>query len=79
MQLFELRPAGRAGRQVRGHAIGLGLGERADGVELKVVGDVIDHARDPSSARRIFWSPMRIRPFTVPSGTPMSSASSTWV
>ena len=77
--LVELLAADRARRQVGCHPIGFTGSERPDGVELEVVADVLGHDRVPSSARRIFWRPMRMRPLTVPSGTPMSSASSTWV
>src|SRR5205807_10624623 len=69
---------GRARRKVLSNALGVGTAERAERVGLELIQNVFGH-RVRSSARRIFWSPMRMRPFTVPSGTPMSSDSSTCV
>src|SRR5437660_1310148 len=70
--------ARRARRDMARDALGALAIDRAQNVGLEIVDDVFVH-RELSRARRIFWSPMRIRPFTVPSGTPMSSDSSTCV
>ena len=64
--------------EMAGDTLRVGPGESTERVGLEVVEHVLGH-RMCSSERRIFWRPMRMRPFTVPSGTPISSESSTWV
>ena len=63
-----------------GRLVGL---ERAEHVGGDVVAPALVlglvHASPSASSPRIFSSPSRIRPFTVPSGTPSISAISEWL
>ncbi len=79
-QLADIGAAVRAAGDVRVDGRALAGRKRAERVTGGQVGDVhVAHAPDSpssgaSSALFSFMRPMRIRPLTVPSGTPMSSA-----
>ena len=83
LQVGDLAPAVRAGRQVRLEALVLVVGQRAQDVGARVVAPgagahVIASARPPSWPRS-FSRPRRMRPFTVPMGVSSIDAISEWV
>ena len=83
VQLVHLGAAGRARLEVRDVGGALGVRQRAEDERAGGVleGLVLAHASTApcASVSRIFLSPSRIRPLTVPTGASSMSAISTWV
>ncbi len=82
LQLGDLAPADLTGLEVRREAPLLVLGQRAEDPGAGVVGVPAAHANasaSPLSSPRIFLSPRRMRPFTVPIGVSSIAAISLWL
>jgi len=82
LQLGDLAPADLTGLEVRREAPLLVLRQRAEDPGARVVGVLAAHANasaSPLSSPRIFFSPRRMRPFTVPIGVSSIAAISLWL